>query len=34
MQSDPMMELVVQSTFEQSEEAVKDSPMILKVGIL
>jgi hypothetical protein len=29
-----MMELVVQSTFEQSEEAVKDSPMILKLGTL
>jgi hypothetical protein len=29
-----MMELVVQNTFEQSEEAVKDSPMILKVGTL
>jgi hypothetical protein len=29
-----MMELVVQSTFEQSEEAVKDSPMILKAGTL
>lgn len=29
-----MMELVVQSTFEQSEEAVKDNSMILKVGTL